>query len=126
MFCKICYDMNKPATEYTSHSEGHICPVKNQYLDCNGHTYSSISPPKKISQKIPPKPLKPLKIKKNIFTVLNEESSDEESSDDDEQLPGEQLHDEQLFDKPFLLRTTNSHEIKPKWKMGFSWADEMA
>ena len=138
MFCKICYDMNKHATEYTSHSvkkDGKVtCPVllKIECVYCKnyGHTYSYCpnfrTPPKKISLKTPQRPQKPLQKsqpKKNVFSVLHDVSSDDEEkhSDDDEEK-----HSDELFDKPLLLRTTNSHEIKPKWKMGFSWADEMA
>ena len=139
MFCKICYDMHKTASEYTTHSvkkDGKVtCPVllKIECLYCknSGHTYSYCpnfrTPPKKISQKPPQKPIKPLqKPKKNVFSVLLDESSEDEEPNqhhsDEEQS---EQHDDD-FDIPPLLRTTNSHEIKPKWKMGFSWADEMA
>ena len=147
MFCKICYDMHKSASEYTSHSVKNgdkvTCPVllniECLYCKNSGHTYSYCpnfrTPPKKISQKPPQKPIKPLqKPKKNIFSVLLDESSEDEElqgeqdsyeQDSDEEQQSEQ-QDNDVFDIPSLLRTTNSHEIKPKWKMGFSWADEMA
>ena len=144
MFCKICYDMNKHATEYTSHSvkkDGKVtCPVllKIECVYCknSGHTYSYCpnfrTPPKKISLKTPQRPQKPLQKslpKKNVFSVLHDESSDDEEKHcdyEEKHCDDEENHSDDLLDKPTLLRTTNSHEIKPKWKMGFSWADEMA
>ena len=129
MFCKICYDMNLPASKYTTHcvkfGDKVTCPElrKMECFTCKklGHTRShcpllkpKISPIIKPIQKPIQKPIlkpvqKPIHKNTNVFSALIDS--------DDEEIVVEEI--------PDLSRATNSHEIKKQWKMGFSWADEM-
>lgn len=59
----------------------------------------------------------------NRFSLLDEES--EEIQVQEMKTPETDLLVPAPLDVPVLTRTTNSHEVKKKWKMGFSWADEM-
>tara|TARA_B110000858_G_scaffold173072_1_gene204625 strand:+ start:1715 stop:1861 length:147 start_codon:yes stop_codon:yes gene_type:complete len=46
------------------------------------------------------------------------------SLEDTDEDTDEETYEEKISLKiPIFMRSTNSHEIK--WKMGFSWADEM-
>ena len=122
MFCKICYDMKKTESCYTGHSikQGNIvtCPElkKMKCFKCMefGHmtSYCQLVKP-------PVKPQVKQQVKSpNLYNSLSLEDTDE---DTDEETYEES---EKISLKiPNFMRSTNSHEIK--WKMGFSWADEM-
>ena len=146
MFCKICYDMKKTESCYTGHSikQGNIvtCPElkKMKCFKCMefGHMTSycqlakpSVKPPVKPSVKPPVKPqVKPQvksQVKKpvkqqvkspNLYNSLSLEDTDEDT-DEETYEESEKIS----LKLPIFMRSTNSHEIK--WKMGFSWADEM-
>ena len=136
MFCKICYDMKKTESCYTGHSikQGNIvtCPElkKMKCFKCMefGHMTSYcqlVKPQVKPQVKPPVKPQVKKQVKKpvksqikppNLYNSLSLEDTDEDTD--------EETYEEKISLKiPIFMRSTNSHEIK--WKMGFSWADEM-
>lgn len=130
MFCKICYDMKKTESCYTGHSikQGNIvtCPElkKMKCFKCMefGHMTSycqlakpSVKPPVKPQVKSQvKKPVKQQVKSPNLYNSLSLEDTDEETYEESEKIS---------LKLPIFMRSTNSHEIK--WKMGFSWADEM-
>jgi hypothetical protein len=63
----------------------------------------------------------------NRFSLLDEESDEEIAFPQVQEMktPETDLLGPAPLDVPVLTRTTNSHEVKKKWKMGFAWADEM-
>lgn len=142
MFCKICYDMKKTESCYTGHSikQGNIvtCPElkKMKCFKCMefGHmtSYCQLAKPQVKPQVKPPvkpqvksqvksqvkKPVKP----PNLYNSLSLEDTDEET-DEETYEESEKISLKISLKIPIFMRSTNSHEIK--WKMGFSWAEEM-
>ena len=138
MFCKICYDMKKTESCYTGHSikQGNIvtCPElkKMKCFKCMefGHmtSYCQLAKPQvKPHVKSQVKPQVKSQVKKQVKTqvkspnLYNSLSLEDTDEDTDEETYEES---EKISLKlPIFMRSTNSHEIK--WKMGFSWAEEM-
>ena len=134
MFCKICYDMKKTESCYTGHSikQGNIvtCPElkKMKCFKCMefGHmtSYCQLVKP-------PVKPLVKKQVKSqvkppNLYNSLSLEDTDEDTDEETYEDTDEETYEESekiSLKLPIFMRSTNSHEIK--WKMGFSWADEM-
>lgn len=129
MFCKICFDMKKNPSCYTGHNikQGNmvICPElkKIKCLKCKefGHMTSychKVKPDSRVKPDILTKPHnKPLvksQVKKviNRYNILSLEETEDETDEETDDEP---------YLKPELMRSTNSI----KWKMGFSWAEEM-
>ena len=150
MFCKICYDMKKTESCYTGHSikQGNIvtCPElkKMKCFKCMefGHMTSycqlakpqvkpQVKPPVKPQVKPPVKPQVKSQVKSqvkkpvkppNLYNSLSLEDTDEET-DEETYEESEKISLKISLKIPIFMRSTNSHEIK--WKMGFSWAEEM-
>ena len=150
MFCKICYDMKKTESCYTGHSikQGNIvtCPElkKMKCFKCMefGHMTSYcqlVKPPVKpqVKSQVKPQVKPPVKpqVKKqvksqvkppNLYNSLSLEDTDEDTDEETYEDTDEETYEESekiSLKLPIFMRSTNSHEIK--WKMGFSWADEM-
>ena len=134
MFCKICYDMKKTESCYTGHSikQGNIvtCPElkKMKCFKCMefGHmtSYCQLVKPQVKPQVKPP--VKPLVKSPNLYNSLSLEDTDEDTDEETYEDTDEETYEESekiSLKLPIFMRSTNSHEIK--WKMGFSWADEM-
>ena len=154
MFCKICYDMKKTESCYTGHSikQGNIvtCPElkKMKCFKCmefghmtsycqlakpqvKPHVKSQVKPQVKSQVKPQVKPQVKSQVKKqvktqvkspNLYNSLSLEDTDEDT--DEETYEESKKKSLKISLKiPIFMRSTNSHEIK--WKMGFSWAEEM-
>jgi len=134
--------MKKTESCYTGHSikQGNIvtCPElkKMKCFKCMefGHmtSYCQLAKPQVKPQVKPPvkpqvksqvksqvkKPVKP----PNLYNSLSLEDTDEET-DEETYEESEKISLKISLKIPIFMRSTNSHEIK--WKMGFSWAEEM-
>ena len=134
MFCKICYDMKKTESCYTGHSikQGNIvtCPElkKMKCFKCMefGHmtSYCQLAKPQ-VKPQVKSQVKKQVKTQvksPNLYNSLSLEDTDEDT-DEETYEESEKISLKISLKIPIFMRSTNSHEIK--WKMGFSWAEEM-